>query len=356
MPRPAWTSTRRRRRSPGREPRSARRSTPQVLGDVGGFGGLFRPDFSGYREPVLVASTDGVGTKLKIAIAAGRHDTCGADLVNHCVNDILVQGATPALLPRLRRHGEDRAGRPRAASSTGSRGVAGRTARRCWAARQPRCPASTPPGEYDVAGTIVGVVDRSKILDGSRIAAGDVRARASFDGPPHQWLHARAPGLLRDARKVVRRTRVGGASAARSADVLLAPHLSYLQGLDRRFSTPDLVHGMAHITGGGFYDNIPRVLPEGARRRDPVGCLAGAAGLRVDRAGGRGLLRGDAPRLQHGDRHGGLRGAVRSRTRRRDLEGLGATLVRHRQRERWRQPQGRRRAAAWLRGVDPLIP
>ena len=147
--------------------------TPGVLGDVGSFGGLFRPDFSRYREPVLVASTDGVGTKLKVAIEMGRHDACGADLVNHCVNDILVQGARPLFfLDYIATARIDPSviegiiqGIARACRENGTALLGGETA---------EMPGFYASGEYDVAGTIVGVVDRDRILDGSRIAKGDI--------------------------------------------------------------------------------------------------------------------------------------------------------------------------------------
>jgi phosphoribosylformylglycinamidine cyclo-ligase len=234
--------------------------TPGVLGDVGGFGGLFRPDFSGYREPVLVASTDGVGTKLKVAIAAGRHDTCGADLVNHCVNDILVQGARPLffldyvatgrIAPDVL--GQVIEGVARGCRENGTALLGGETA---------EMPGFYSDEEYDVAGTIVGIVDRSKILDGSRIAAGDLAL-----GLPSAGLHTNGYSLARRVyfddlgRKPSDPIRKGSKTTV--ADALLAPHLSYLRALEPLLDA-NLVHGMAHITGGGFYDNIPRVLPEG---------------------------------------------------------------------------------------------
>jgi phosphoribosylformylglycinamidine cyclo-ligase len=241
--------------------RAAIRSTftPGVLGDVGGFGGLFRPDFSRYREPVLVASTDGVGTKLKVAIETGRHDICGADLVNHCVNDILVQGARPLFFLDYIATGKvepdvlERVieGIARGCRENQTALLGGETA---------EMPGFYAPAEYDLAGTIVGVVEREKILDGSRIAAGDVAL-----GLPSAGLHTNGYSL---ARKVLFE-EMGGKPGDRLrelsgtiADALLAPHLSYLRALEAPLSE-DLVHGMAHVTGGGFYDNIPRVLPAG---------------------------------------------------------------------------------------------
>jgi phosphoribosylformylglycinamidine cyclo-ligase len=240
--------------------RSAIRSTftKDVLGDVGGFGGLFRPDFAGLAEPVLVASTDGVGTKLKVAIETGRHDTCGADLVNHCVNDILVQGARPLffldyvamgkLEPAVLESVID--GIARGCRENGTALLGGETA---------EMPGFYADGDYDVAGTIVGVVDRPRIVDGSRIAPGDVAL-----GLPSLGLQTNGYTLARKVlfeelgRKPSDPLESGGGPSV--ADALLAPHLSYLRALEPLLAE-DLVHGMAHITGGGFYDNIPRVLP-----------------------------------------------------------------------------------------------
>jgi phosphoribosylformylglycinamidine cyclo-ligase len=241
--------------------RASIRSTfnAQVLGDVGGFGGLFQPDFSRFREPVLVGSTDGVGTKLKVAIAAGRHDTCGADLVNHCVNDILVQGARPLFFLDYIATGKIEpgvleqiiAGVARGCRENGTALIGGETA---------EMPGMYAPGEYDVAGTIVGVVEKAKILDGSRIAAADIAL-----GLPSAGLHTNGYSLARKVffEELGRGPHDSAKGLGRSiADALLAPHLSYLAALEPLLDA-DLVHGMAHITGGGFYDNIPRVLPEG---------------------------------------------------------------------------------------------
>jgi len=241
--------------------RTAIRSTfnAQVLGDVGGFGGLFRPDFSPYREPVLVASTDGVGTKLKVAIAAGRHDSCGADLVNHCVNDILVQGARPLFFLDYIATGRIEppvleqviAGVARGCRENGTALIGGETA---------EMPGFYADGEYDVAGTIVGVVERAKVLDGSRIAAGDIAL-----GLPSAGLHTNGYSLARkvffDTLRKAPGDTVEGLEGS-IADALLAPHLSYLHAMEPLLEA-DLAHGMAHLTGGGFYDNIPRVLPPG---------------------------------------------------------------------------------------------
>jgi len=236
--------------------------TPGVLGDVGGFGGLFRPDFSSYREPVLVASTDGVGTKLKVAIEMGRHDACGGDLVRHCVNDILVQGARPLFFLDYIAAGKLEPGVVEsviegiaaACRETGTALIGGETA---------EMPGFYASGEYDVAGTIVGVVDRGEILDGSRVAAGDIVV-----GLPSVGLQTNGYTL---ARKVFfeemglspadKPKQLGGLSVG---DALLAPHLSYLKALEPLLEAR-IAHGMAHLTGGGFYDNIPEELERAAR-------------------------------------------------------------------------------------------
>jgi phosphoribosylformylglycinamidine cyclo-ligase len=233
--------------------------TPGVLGDIGGFGGLFRPDFSAFREPVLVASTDGVGTKLKVAVAAGRHDTCGADLVNHCVNDILVQGARPLFFLDYIATGKLDPDVLTAVIEGIARGCR-ENATALLGGETAEMPGFYAAGEYDVAGTIVGVVDRAKILDGSRVRAGDVAL-----GLPSAGLHTNGYSL---ARRILfeqlgkqpsdRMPELGSRSIA---DVLLAPHLSYGRALEPLLEA-DLAHAMAHITGGGFDDNIPRVLPE----------------------------------------------------------------------------------------------
>ena len=233
--------------------------TPGVLGDVGGFGGLFRPDFSKYRDPVLVASTDGVGTKLKVAIDMKRHDTCGADLVNHCVNDILVQGARPLFFLDYVATGKVEpglvenviAGIARACRENGTALLGGETA---------EMPGFYAEGDYDVAGTIVGVVDREKILDGSRIAAGDIAVGlASVGLQTNGYTLARKVFFETMRKKPSDRLRELDGRAV--GDVLLDPHLSYLKPLQALLDA-DLVHGLSHLTGGGFYDNIPRVLPK----------------------------------------------------------------------------------------------
>ncbi len=170
---------------------------PQVLGKIGGFGGLFHASFPGMREPVLVASVDGVGTKLKIAFAMDKHDTVGVDLVNHCINDIAVLGARPLffldyigcerLEPRVFQ--QLLRGLSRACRGAGCALLGGETA---------QMPGMYRKGEYDLAGCIVGVVDRAKIIDGSKIKPGDVVLGLRFKWSAHQWLLAGAKNFVRE--------------------------------------------------------------------------------------------------------------------------------------------------------------
>ena len=232
--------------------------TPNVLSGVGSFGGLFRMDPS-LVEPVLVASADGVGTKLKLAFMTGVHDTIGADLVNHCVNDILVQGASPLFFLDYLATGRlapDVAeqivkGVARACRENGCALLGGETA---------EMPGFYTDGEYDVAGFIVGAVARARVIDGSTIAAGDVLLAL-----PSTGLHTNGYSL---ARKIVFgvlkldvSTHVGELGAT-VGEALLRTHRSYLRDIQPLLAT-DMIKGMAHITGGGITENTPRMLPEG---------------------------------------------------------------------------------------------
>jgi len=230
---------------------------PEVLGKIGGFGGLFAPDFSGLREPVLVASVDGVGTKLKVAFALNRHDTVGADLVNHCVNDIAVLGARPLffldyigaekLEPRV--FGQLLSGFTKACRLAGCALIGGETA---------QMPGMYRKGEYDLAGCIVGVVDRAKMIDGSRIKQGDV-----ILGLPSNGLHTNGYSL---ARKILfEKMRLKPASTIEGIKhslgvELLRVHKNYQPLLAK--IPAGMIRGLAHITGGGLVDNLPRVLPK----------------------------------------------------------------------------------------------
>jgi phosphoribosylformylglycinamidine cyclo-ligase len=233
--------------------------TPGVLSDIGSFGGLFALDRNRYAEPVLVASTDGVGTKLKVAFMTGRHDTVGADLVNHCVNDILVQGAEPLFFldylatGRLSPDVAEQviAGVARGCRENGCALLGGETA---------EMPGFYADGEYDIAGTIVGVVEKSKVIDGRSIVPDDVLIGLASDG-----LHTNGYSLARrvmfDVCGFSPDTKVPEL-AATAGEALLWPHRSYLTAV-RPLIEADWVKGMAHITGGGITENLPRILPPG---------------------------------------------------------------------------------------------
>ena len=233
--------------------------TPGVLSDIGSFGGLFQLDRERYKEPVLVSSADGVGTKLKVAFMTGRHDTVGADLVNHCVNDILVQGAEPLFFldyvatGRLSPDVTEQvvAGVARGCRENGCALLGGETA---------EMPGFYADGEYDIAGFIVGIVEKSRVIDGRSIAPGD-----SLIGLPSAGLHTNGYSLARrvifDAAGLRPDTFVPELGAT-AGDALLAPHLSYLRAI-RPLLARGVVKGMAHITGGGITENLPRVLPAG---------------------------------------------------------------------------------------------
>lgn len=238
--------------------RDAIRSTfsPRVLADVGGFGGLFRADGLG-REPVLVATTDGVGTKVRVAAAVRRFDTVGRDLVHHCINDALVQGAEPLFFLDYVGVGrldpavvaEVIRGVAEACRDHGIALLGGETA---------EMPGIYPPGEFDLVGTLVGVVERSEVLDGSRVRAGDRLLGLRSSG-----LHTNGYSLAR--RIVEERLRLRWTDPFPSvpghsvADVLLEPHRCYLEVL-RPLLRDAALHAMAHVTGSGVPGNLPRVL------------------------------------------------------------------------------------------------
>ncbi len=238
-------------------------ATPGVLSEIGSFGGLFQLDSSRYHEPVLVASADGVGTKLKVAFMTGRHDTVGADLVNHCVNDILVQGAEPLFFLDYLATGRlapDVAasvieGVARACRENGCALLGGETA---------EMPGFYADGEYDLAGFIVGVVDRARIVDGRTVAPGDVLVGLRSSGL-HTNGYSLARRILFDELGLRVETYLAEVGAF-VGDELLKPHRSYL-AVVRPLLARGLVKGMAHITGGGLTDNLPRTLPAGVSAR-----------------------------------------------------------------------------------------
>jgi phosphoribosylformylglycinamidine cyclo-ligase len=241
---------------------AARATRPEVLGGVGPFSGLFL--LGKYREPVLASSTDGVGTKLRIALLMERYDTIGQDLVNHCVNDILTSGAHPLFFLDYLATSDLSADRKlavvegltKACAAHGCALIGGETA---------DMPDIYAPGDFDLAGFIVGVVEREHVIDGSKIAEGDVLLAL-----PSTGLHTNGYSLVRKVFGI----GVGGDPAADRAildmsfpglegslgDALLAVHRSYYADLKPVLTR---LHGIAHITGGGLLDNVPRILPDG---------------------------------------------------------------------------------------------
>jgi len=239
---------------------------PEVLGKVGGFGGLFALNTAKYKKPVLVSSVDGVGTKLKIAFATGRHDTVGQDLVNHCVNDIAVLGAEPLFFLDYIGTGKLEpgvfkdiiAGFAKACSENHCALIGGETA---------QMPGFYQPGEYDVSGTIVGVVEKDAMIDGKSIRPGDAVIGVASNGL-HTNGYSLARKILFERMKLKPSSRVAGLKGTLGEE-LLNVHVSYgplVQKLMRKFNAGPrqtrAIKGIAHITGGGFVDNIPRILPK----------------------------------------------------------------------------------------------
>lgn len=232
---------------------------PGVMGGLGGFGALFDLKAAGFRDPVLVSSTDGVGTKLKIAIESGRHESVGIDLVAMCVNDLIVQGATPLFFLDYFATGQlevEEAARivggiARGCEIAGCALVGGETA---------EMPGLYAPGDYDLAGFSVGAAERSRLIDGGRIEAGDAVVALASDG-----LHSNGFSLV---RKIVRESGLAWDSLAPFeagvdlAAALLRPTRIYVKPVLAALERFD-IRGLAHITGGGLLENIPRVLPHG---------------------------------------------------------------------------------------------
>jgi phosphoribosylformylglycinamidine cyclo-ligase len=246
---------------------ASRTFTPGVLGGIGGFGALFAMDTEKWKEPVLVSSADGVGTKLKVAMATGVHSTVGGDLVNHCVNDILVQGAEPLFfldylaMGKLDPNVVEQLveGMSRACRKVGCALVGGETA---------EMPGFYPPGEYDLAGFIVGVVDRKKLLNGKNVKPGD-----QLIALPSAGLHTNGYSLARklvfEVAKLKPDTYVAEVGNKIGAE-LLKPHLCYAPAL-KNIIERGWVSALAHITGGGIPGNLPRVLPSGVRAEIDLG-------------------------------------------------------------------------------------
>jgi phosphoribosylformylglycinamidine cyclo-ligase len=228
---------------------------PEVMGGLGGFGGLF--DLSGrYREPVLVSGTDGVGTKLKLAQQLGRHDTIGIDLVGMCVNDVLVQGAEPLFFLDYFATGKLDVettvavvgGIAKGCELAGCALIGGETA---------EMPDMYPPGEYDLAGFTVGAVEKSRMLGGEAIVAGDVVLGVASSGP-----HSNGYSLVRRILERAGNPLDLDLGAVKLADALMAPTTIYVKPMLELMKVSP-VHGLAHITGGGLKENIIRVVPDG---------------------------------------------------------------------------------------------
>jgi phosphoribosylformylglycinamidine cyclo-ligase len=241
--------------------------TPGVLGGIGGFGGLFSLDKRKWKDPILVSSADGVGTKLRVAMATGVHSTVGADLVNHCVNDILVQGAEPLFFldylamgkldPNIVEQLVE--GMSRACRKAGCALIGGETA---------EMPGFYPEGEYDLAGFIVGVVERKRLLTGKRVKPGD-----ALIALPSAGLHTNGYSLARKLAFDVAKLQPGAYVAELGNKIgaeLLKPHLCYGPAL-KNIVARGWVSALAHITGGGIPGNLPRVLPSGVKAQIDLG-------------------------------------------------------------------------------------
>jgi len=246
---------------------AGRTFTPGVLNDIGAFGALFQLDRKRWKDPVLVASADGVGTKLKIAFAMGVHSTVGVDIVNHCVNDILTQGAEPLFfldylaLGKLEPSVVEQIieGMAGACKHAGCALIGGETA---------EMPDFYAPGEYDLAGFIIGAVERDRILNGSAVRAGDVLVAL-----PSSGLHTNGYSLARKLVSEVAGLKLDTYVAELQNKVgaeLLRPHRCYLPAV-REMLRRGWVSALAHITGGGITGNLPRVLPRNVRARVELG-------------------------------------------------------------------------------------
>lgn len=231
---------------------------PGVLGEVGGFGGLFGIKECGYQDPVLVTSIDGVGTKIKVAVMMGRHNTLGIDIVSHGANDVVVQGAEPLFFFDYIGMGKLEAGIADAlvdglvagCQKVGCALLGGETA---------ELPQVYPDGEYDLVGTMVGVVERNQIIDGKKIKPGDPLVALGSSGL-HTNGYSLARHVLFDSKKFQVDSKVDLLGTT-VGEALLEPHRAYskeILSLMKDFE----IHGLSHITGGGFFDNIPRILPD----------------------------------------------------------------------------------------------
>ena len=234
---------------------------PEVLTDIGGFGGLFRLDPKKYKDPVLVSGTDGVGTKLKIASLMGRHDTVGIDLVAMCVNDVAVCGAEPLFFLDYLAVGKLAVGQAETiiagivegCRQAGCALIGGETA---------EMPGFYPDGEYDLAGFAVGVIERERLIDGSRVRPGDVVIGLASTGL-HSNGYSLARRVLLEQAKMTLKEQVPGQSET-LGEILLRPTRIYVRTI-RVLVEAGEIRAIAHITGGGLTENLPRVLPEGCQ-------------------------------------------------------------------------------------------
>ncbi len=237
----------------------ARTVTPGVMGEIGGFGGLFQPELTGMAEPVLVSGTDGVGTKLKLAFLMDKHDTVGIDCVAMCVNDVLCCGAKPLFFLDYIACGKNDPQRIEAIVSgvaegcvqSGAALIGGETA---------EMPGFYPPEEYDLAGFVVGIADKGKMLDNSAMKPGDV-----IIALPSSGVHSNGFSLVRkvfDVEKADIKTPLAELGGASLGETLLTPTKIYIKPM-LALMEQVTVKGVSHITGGGFYENIPRSIPKG---------------------------------------------------------------------------------------------
>ena len=232
--------------------------TKGVIGSLGGFGGLFRPEFAGMADPILVSGTDGVGTKLKIAFLMDKHDTVGIDCVAMCVNDIACCGAQPMFFLDYIAVGKNHpakiaamvTGIAEGCRQAGCALIGGETA---------EMPGFYPENEYDMAGFTVGIVDKTKMLDGTRLAAGDVLLGVASSG-----VHSNGYSLVRKTLGITEKAvhRYIDEFGKTLGEELLTPTKIYVKAINAAIAAAD-VKAMSHITGGGFYENVPRMLGDG---------------------------------------------------------------------------------------------
>lgn len=240
--------------------------TPGVVTDIGGFGGLFRPELAGMVEPLLVSGTDGVGTKLKLAFRFDKHDTVGIDLVAMSVNDVLVQGAAPLFFLDYFATGKLTRGVPEAVLSGVAEGCR-QSACALLGGETAEMPGFYPDGEYDLSGFCVGMVDRPRLVDGTAVRPGDAVVGLASSG-----VHSNGFSLVRKLFEAsgLRPEDPFPGGTRTTAETLLEPTRIYVKPVLDLLDKAE-VHGMVHVTGGGFYDNIPRVLPKNVVARIEFG-------------------------------------------------------------------------------------